>query len=75
VDYSLLTVESTAEVLVKEVRRPPEAISAAVPPSNLPPMVAYSLFVSLYSISSSVCHENKHLKVYIDGFMSKQREW
>jgi hypothetical protein len=44
-------------------------------PSNLPPMAACSLFVSLFLISAFVHHGNKNPKVYIDGFRSKQREW
>jgi hypothetical protein len=69
VDYSPLTVESIVEVLVKEERRL-EAILAAVPPSNLSPRKAYSLFVSLFLISAFVRRENKYLKEYIEGFRS-----
>jgi hypothetical protein len=67
-------VESTAEVLVKEERRP-EIIPAAIPLSNLPLVAACSLFVSLFSISASVRRKNEYPKAYIDGFRSKQREW
>jgi hypothetical protein len=46
--------------------------SSSCSPSYLPLAAACSLSVSLFSISAFVHRENEYLKVYIEGFGSKQ---
>jgi hypothetical protein len=73
VDYSRLMVESAEDVLVNEERQP-EAILAAVPPliffrwQHVAP-----LFMCFWSPPLFVMKINNP-KAYIDGFISKQRE-
>jgi hypothetical protein len=48
--------------------------SATGPLSNLPLTMAYNLFVSLFSISASVCCKIKSQGVYISIFTSNLRQ-
>jgi hypothetical protein len=48
--------------------------SGSGPPSNIPLVAAYSLYISLFSISASVHHEIKSMG-YIGVFRSKSRRW
>jgi hypothetical protein len=67
VDYSPLAVESDAEVLVKEERRPEATLAAVLPPIFLRRRNVASLFWCLISVP----HKTKYPKIYIDGFRSK----